>query len=203
MRTIIFILLTLVSTFVSSQDLIDTVNFDSINKGLINDELIKRIIETRILNGCAESEKDISAMYTAKYHTTYFEKYGDESTIQDKELELDLYGDGGVIKSIFDTPENRLFTLGLIKSNNKFLYYSVKEISKFYKLKKNTKLKYNDLVDILLSDLTNDKEVIHDYSNIKKYLGVSNSIFNLNDEEIILTTTLVIGRREKNNINEE
>lgn len=197
MRNTIIIILALLSTSVYSQSLMDTVNFDSLNKGLINSEIIKRIIEIRTLNGSVEIEKDSVTMYSAEYHTMYFREYGDESTIHDKILELDLYGSGFKIKSIFDTPENRLFTLGLIISHNQFLYYSVKEISKFYKFNENTKMTYSELVENLLLDLISDKEVIYDYSDIKKYFGVSNDIFKLSDEEIILTTTLVIGKREE------
>jgi|LakMenE18May11ns_1017448.scaffolds.fasta_scaffold9930322_4 hypothetical protein len=197
MKTITSIFLFFLTTTLYSQNLNDSVKFDSLNKSLICDNLMDLVRETRLKNGSAEIEKDSAAILSSKYHTMYFEKYRDESTIHNKPIDFEFKNLGYIAQSIYDTPENRLFTIGLYTSKGEFNYSLTKEITKFYKINKNISMTYSQLVENIFIDFTSDSSVCYDFSNQKKFFGISYSVITTENEEVILSVTLVIGKRER------
>lgn len=181
-------------TITFSQSLLDNIDFNSVNKDLINNELIRMIIDYRDIIGSTPIVKDTAPMFSAKYHMMYFETYGDESVIHDKPIVYDLYGLGYSITSIYDSPANRLFTLGL-QATKGGEYHLVTEISKFYKIDVNKKITYFSFIKMIYDDMIIDKSIINDNSDIKKYLGVSNGIHRDEFGEIKFGITLVIGKK--------
>ena len=194
MKNLIFILLFGLPITIFSQNLNDTIDFKSIKKELINNQLIKMIIEYRDILGKTKISKDTAPMFSAKYHMIYFETYGDESVIHNKPIVYDVYGLGYTITSIYDSPTNRLFTLGLQVSGGEE-YHLITEISEFYKINTSKKMTYTNLVKLVFYDLIKDKTILIDDSNIEKYLGVANGCFINEFGDIKFGVTLVVGKK--------
>lgn len=208
MRNLMLSLVLIFPLSVFGQNLKDIVNFDSLNKDLINNELINLIIKERKVKQAVSLVKDTIPMFAAKYHTMYFERYGDDSQIhaKDSSIVYDLYGRGYMVESESPTPLSRVRmaefvietpdSLGLYEYNHKL----VSEVSKFYKIQKDLNITYETLINNIFEDFIETKNgniLVNDFTNESKHLGIASGLYKDNNDEIVLTSTYVLTTYEK------
>lgn len=208
MRNLMLSLVLIFPLVVFGQTLKDVVNFDSLNKDFINNELINLIVKERKVKQATSLVKDTIPMFAAKYHTMYFERYGDDSQIHanDSLILCDLYGRGYMVESESPTPLSRIRmaefvietpdSLGVYDFN----YRLVSEVSKFYKIQKNMNITYETLINNIFEDFienNNGNILVNDFTNENKHLGVASGLYKDKNDEIILTSTYVLTKYEK------
>jgi hypothetical protein len=203
MKILFFIsFFTLISTQFFGQNLNDYINFDSLNKELINNSITNRIISERNFKNATEIVVDSTPICSANYHVAYFETYGDMSSIHTKLLYYDVYHRGYKIYSMYETPHDRLNSLSYPFYKRNEHYLLIDEISKFYNLGISPKIKYNELIENVLIDFISEKSntpLILDFTNIKKYIGITCGIFKNEYGEIIFGSTIVVSKKIYNN----
>lgn len=195
MKNIFLAFFLISSSLCFSQKISDFINFDSLNTQLIDSQVTEMIISKRLSLGSTNIIQDKVTKYSAKYHTTYFEKYGDQSSKHTIGLFLDITNSGNKSWSLYDTPSNRIFSIGFLLNKN-YIYDLVLEESKFYKID-SRKITYQELIESIYLDLISNKQTILDFSNDIKYIGVSSGIHKSEYDEITFSTTLVIGSRKQ------
>jgi hypothetical protein len=213
MKNLILVLVLTLPTLIFGQTINDYVDFDSLNKNLIKNELINIIIEERQNRGIVSIEKDTIPIYAADYNVLYFETYGDESQIhnEDKPISYDLYCKGYNVKSVCKYPSDRVrFAETFIKEresycNSKIIpeQIYVSEVSFFYNFNKNNKITYHSLIETILDDFfKNDFNVpnilINDISNEKKYIGISCGKYKEENDNFVFIITYVITKKISN-----
>lgn len=182
MKNLIVILVLSLSTFCFGQSLSDTINFESFNPYIVNNQVLKSINDERFMYGFDTLENDTISMFVAKYHTEYVTKYGEESEEHDKELSHYLYGNSVEVFTNYNTPLIRFFSLSVALKRfcpNREIKVSsfITEQSKFFSFGKKPNLTYSELADLIIFDLKNSEmknEIIMDPTNQQKRFGISN-----------------------------
>jgi hypothetical protein len=197
MRNLILFLIIGLPILVFGQNLNDVVNFDSLNKDLINNELYKKISKIRKQLNLDQIVKDTVPIYAAKYHLTYFKQHKDLSEIhnENKVVKSDLYGRGYIVHSSLLTPEIRL-DLGerTIKYPGVWMekssYNLIEERTFSYNLNKTKSITYNDLIENIYIDLSNSK-LLNALLNENNLFGFWNECVT-EDENIIFAISYVL-----------
>jgi hypothetical protein len=179
MRNIIVILALCLSTLIFGQKSSDKINLDSINNDLLNELLIKKIIEQRYLSGATEIMKDTIPMASAKYHTDYFVTYDDTSSTHNPNNPLPFYylGNSTPYPTNFSTPQSRLFNVGVFMNQvdqNKSVEL-IKEVTFFSPINNFSQINYTECVEKIFNNLidNNKKDILYDYTNEERFIGVS------------------------------
>ncbi len=206
MRSLFLVLALTLPTLFFGQTINDVVNFNSLNRHLINDIVINRIIKQREYLKVIDIVKDTVPMLHAKYQNTYFEMYGDQNEINNPEnvVIMDLRGKNWKQRYSLSTPEQKLIVCeGFIhypdtfvrSSEYKHRLISEKSISIIIENKNFT---YSELIQRIIDEFLDDQHhrnvLFNDMSSEKKYLGVDCGLY-IKDNQILFNLTYVITKK--------
>lgn len=180
MKNIFVIIALSLTTLSYGQSLLDTMNLDSINYEFLNEMFVKKIVDQRKLYGASEIVKDTTPMASAKYHTDYFLVYNDTSSTHNSNNSLPFYylGDSTPYQTNFSTAQSRLFNVGIFLNqvNDNLEVSLVNEFTFFCNLERYSQITYKEFIGKIFNNLIdngNKKEILYDYTNDERYVGIS------------------------------